>query len=123
MAGPLSIPQQQARHALYWITQVCGWAAYLAFPWFWNFISGTATTDLLKMLVGGFLIGISTSHLFRSLILRSRWLERSIGHVLPRLTLGSVIIGLLAFLAESILHDLVFTEYEPLLSSGAINLF
>ncbi len=123
MSSPLKVNQLKAQHALYWSTQVSGWGFYLGFLWIWNFFNGTATADLLKMLLAGFVIGIGTSHLFRSLILKSHWLERPIGHVLPRLTLGSVAMGVIAFLAETILHDLAFTEYEPLLSSGFVTLF
>lgn len=123
MAGTFTIPRKQARRALYWASQVIGWGAYMGFLWLWNFITGAATTDLIKMLLAGVAIGIGISHLFRQLILRSHWLERSIGYVLPRLTLASVAMGVLAFLCETILHDLVFTAYEPLLSSGFVMLF
>lgn len=123
MPGTTTAPNSRTRNALYWISQVSGWACYLGFLWLWNFISGTASTDLLIMLLAGLAIGIGTSHLFRALILRSRWLDLSLGHVLPRLTLGAVAMGVVAFLAETILHDLVFTEYEPVLSSGFVALF
>ncbi len=108
---------------MYWVTQLSGWGLYLGFLWLWNFITDNATTDLLLMLMAGFAIGIGTSHLFRTLILRSRWLQRSIGFVLPRLTLSSLAMGLIAFLAETIVHDLYFTEYDPLLSAGFVVLF
>lgn len=84
---------------------------------------GSATIDLVKMLLAGFAIGGGISHLFRALIIRSNWLLRPIGFVLPRLTLGSVVLGMVAFLAETIVHDLGFPEYDPLLSSGAVVLF
>ncbi len=109
--------------ALYWATQLSGWAFYMGFLWLWNFITGTANTDLLKMLAAGFLIGVGISHLFRMLIIHSHWLERHIGFVLPRLTLASVAMGVLAFLMETVIHDLYFTAYAPLLSSGFVILF
>jgi two-component system, LytTR family, sensor kinase len=124
----MTAPRPRKKHrpyrttVLYWATQVSGWGFYMGFLWLYNFIMGSANLDLLKMLGAGFLIGVGTSHLFRALILRSRWLERPIGHVLPRSTLGAVTLGIVAFLAEAILHDLLFTDYPPLLSKPFVDL-
>ena len=118
-----------APRPIYWISQVSGWGLYMAFLWAWSAITGRGNAaapepaDLLILLIAQFIIGIGVSHFFRSLILRSRWLEMHIGHVLPRLTLGSVAMGVIAFLADGILHDLYFTHYEPLFSSGFVELF
>jgi two-component system, LytTR family, sensor kinase len=122
----METPSRSAKarqQVLYWATQVSGWGFYMGFLWLWYFNHGQDGPDLLKMLSAGLVIGLGVSHLFRNLVLKSHWLEKPVGHVLPRLTLGAVAMGTLASLAEILFHDLVLTDYEPLLSGPFVDLF
>lgn len=123
MSTPTHRRKAYRTHVMYWATQVSGWGFYLGFLWFWNSLSGEESQDVLLMLGVHFIAGISASHLFRSLILRNQWLERHIGFVLPRLTLGAMAVGILSFLVEAGFHDFFMVEYEPLFSRDAIFLF
>lgn len=109
--------------ALYWATQLSGWGFYLGFVWLWTQFDDEPNDDIITMLFVHFIAGVTCSHLFRSFIIRNHWLERHIGFVLPRLTLGAMAVGTLAFLMEAIFHDTMLVEYEPLFSREFLFLF
>lgn len=112
-----------SRRMLYWTTQLVGWALFVGLFVLWNFLNGTLSPDVLLVMALVFATGVSSSHFFRHLFLRFGWLEHDIGHVLPRLTLGALVLGVAAFLVEGAVHDLVFTRFAPLLQRPAAELF
>jgi two-component system, LytTR family, sensor kinase len=116
-------PGRRTTRILYWSTQVLGWLLFVGLFVVWNYLNGTLTTDVFQVMVLVLLTGVGISHLFRHLILRSRWLERDMGHVLPRLALASLVLGLIAFLLEGVAHDLYFRNFTPLLQRPALDLF
>lgn len=120
---PRSTPDKRSTRLLYWTTQVVSWLLFVGLFVLWNLFNGTLSTDGLKVMALVFLTGIGVSHLFRYFILRLRWLERDIGFVLPRLSLGALVLGVLAFLLEGAIHDLLFTSFAPLLQRSGIELF
>lgn len=117
------IPDRLTTRALYWGTQVASWSIFVGLFILWNLLNGTLSTDGLLVMALVFATGIGASHLFRHFILRFHWLERDIGSVLPRLSLGAVGLGLLAFLVEGAVHDLFFTGFAPLLQRHPLELF
>jgi signal transduction histidine kinase len=96
--------------AVYWGTQLIGWALYLGFMMALGYVEGKYTRDLLDVALLEYGTGLGVSHALRIVILRNGWLQQSIAHVLPRLLLATLMLGLAAFIAEGILHDLLFRD-------------
>jgi len=118
-----STPGRRATRVLYWSTQVVSWLLFVGLFVLWNYFNGTLSADGLKVMGLVFATGIGVSHLFRFFILRFRWLERDIGFALPRLSLGALLLGLVAFLLEGVVHDLFFSGFAPLLQRSGVELF
>lgn len=118
-----STPNRHATRVLYWTTQVVSWLLFVGLFVLWNYFNGTLSSDGLKVMGLVFATGVGVSHLFRFLILHFRWLERDIGFALPRLSLGALLLGLLAFLLEGVVHDLFFSGFAPLLQRSGVELF
>lgn len=108
------------RKAIYWITQVSGWSLYLALFEVVNYLN-TGTTASAVVILIQFAIGISVSHGLRACILRCHWLERGIGHTLPRSILAAMLLGIAAFVGESSLNTLfVGFTWAPLVHLSRI---
>lgn len=118
-----STPGRRATRALYWTTQVVSWLLFVGLFVLWNYFNGTLSGDGLKVMALVFATGVGISHMYRFFILRFHWLEHDIGYVLPRLTLGALALGVLAFLLEGLVHDLFFPRFIPLLQRPALDLF
>ncbi len=100
---------------MYWATQLLAWALLVTVIGLFMFKHDGLSTDQQKVLLLFYFTGIGISHWFRHVIIRNRWLERDLGHVLPRLCLVAVLLSLAAFLVMASAHDLFFTEYVPML--------
>ncbi len=107
-------PLPKAR-TLYWVTQVLAWALLVTVISLPIYKDRELSTDQLKVLGLFYLTGIGVSHGFRSVIIRNGWLERDIGHVLPRLSLVAMLLSIVAFLLMAVTHDLFFPGYAPML--------
>ncbi len=118
-----STPSRRATRVLYWTTQVVSWLLFVGLFVLWNYFNGTLSADGLKVMALVFATGVGISHLYRFFILRFHWLEHDIGHALPRLSLGALVLGVVAFLLEGVVHDLFFTRFAPLLQRPALELF
>lgn len=118
-----STPSKRATRALYWTTQVVSWLLFVGLFVLWNYFNGTLSADGLMVMALVFVTGVGISHLYRFFILRFHWLEQDIGHVLPRLSLGALVLGVVAFLLEGVVHDLLFVRFDPLLQRPAAELF
>ena len=116
-----SVPNR-TRRTLYWTTQIIGWMLFVGLFVLWNHLNGTLSGDVLKAMALVFVTGVCVSHLFRHFILRSHWLERDIGFVLPRLSLVAMLLGGSAFLLQGVVHDLFFPGFTPLLRRPALDL-
>jgi hypothetical protein len=121
--GFRSTPSRRTTRLMYWATQVVGWLLFVGLFVLWNYLNGTLTNDGLQVMALVFATGVGVSHLFRHFILRFHWLERGVGLVLPRLALGSLGLGIFAFLVEGVIHDLLFSNFAPLLQRPALDLF
>jgi LytS/YehU family sensor histidine kinase len=71
---------------------------------------------LLKGIINIYLIGLGVSHLFRSLIIERDWLQMSIGGILPRLVIGSLVMGVFAMCVQILVHDLFFSDLQRILN-------
>lgn len=115
MKRPFGTPSPLRARSIYWGTQVLAWALLVLVIALSIYEVRDITSDQLKVLVLFYFTGIGISHWFRNVIIRNGWLDREIGHVLPRLSLVAVLLSLAAFLLMAIVHDLFFPGYEPLL--------
>lgn len=100
---------------MYWATQLLAWALLVTVIGLFMFKHEGLSTDQQKVLLLFYFTGIGISHWFRHVIIQNRWLERDLGHVLPRLCFVAVLLSLAAFLVMASAHDLFFTEYVPML--------
>lgn len=107
----------------YWITQLAGWGTFTGLFLVWNYVNDSLTTQAIKLIVLVFVTGIIMSHLLRGIVLRNKWLLRDLGHVLPRLVLTSLLLGVLAFILLGGLHDSWVVGMPALLSAPASELF
>ena len=108
--------------ASYWITQLVGWGLYVGLFLAWNYLDGGPAPGMEEMMLLVFMTGVAVSHLFRAIILRMGWLERHVGHVLPRIALTALLIGLVAFLLQGVVHDLFLRSFSPLLALPLLEL-
>lgn len=106
----------------YWLTQLIGWGSYVGIFLVWNYLGDEPAPGLERLMLLVFITGLGVSHLFRALIVRQGWLEQPLGFVLPRISLAALLIGALAFLFQSILHDLLIREFEPMLALPIVEL-
>jgi two-component system LytT family sensor kinase len=85
-----------SRERLYVILQLGGWALYAAINLIVFSLSGGETTLNMKItffLI--FVIGLITSHLYRSIIIRLEWYNLNITALIPRVLFASVGFGIL----------------------------
>ncbi len=97
---------------VYWATQLAGWALYLSVFSFLSYLE-KGTTGRFDVALGQYFIGIAVSHAMRGIIIRNKWLEKSIGFTLPRLILAALLLGLAAFCAETIVHTAIVRPLDP----------
>lgn len=109
-----SLPRSKAL-TLYWGTQVLAWALLVSVISLPILKDRDLSADQLKVLGLFYLTGIGISHWFRAVIIHNGWLQRDIGHVLPRLSLVAFLLSVVAFLLMASIHDLFFPGYAPML--------
>ncbi|MBL0125993.1 MAG: histidine kinase [Flavobacteriales bacterium] len=117
-------PFRPPQWVLYWGTQIIGWGAYLLL---FQFIppEGERSRMTIQVVLVQWILGIGVSHGLRGLILGRRWLDKGIGYTLPRLILGSLVLGSLAFVIETaldvlIIGSLALFQWAPLEYLGRI---
>ena len=106
---------------VYWATQLSAWASYVTLLSLLKYLNGEYTDGIGQVMTMVLVTGIGVSHLYRALILRKKWLERTIGWLLPRLALGSLLFGVLAFLLQAVMHDLLFLRSQPILTGDPVD--
>lgn len=115
-------PSARSSRTIYWATQLLAWTLLTTLMGLYFYKQNDLSRDQLKVLVLFYFTGIGISHWFRNVILRNHWLERDIGHVLPRLTLVALLLSIAAFLLMAAVHDLFFWEYDPMLSAHPLEI-
>ncbi len=91
---------------VYWVTQLTGWALYIALFQFVNYLD-TGRSTPLDVAIQQYFIGVGVSHAMRGIILRNHWLEKGIGFTLPRLILAASLLSVIAFLIENLVHGIL----------------
>lgn len=98
---------------IYWICQIVGWGLYTLFligmmALFGGEATVTSSTLVLQLII---YVGLVLfSHLFRLHILRRNWLELSIGKLIPRAILGTL---LTAVVVQTFIHLIIY-HFFPL---------
>lgn len=110
---------------LYWISQVAGWCTYATLIGLLIQISGKqvdSQTFILNLsVIAG--IGIAMSHLYRFCVLKFDWLKLTIGPIIPRVLIASIIFGVLSHFAqlvvsESLIGDLPLSHLTIITSAS-----
>ncbi|MBK7945963.1 MAG: hypothetical protein IPJ85_11970 [Flavobacteriales bacterium] len=109
------------RWVVYWSAQLSGWGAYFGLSVVAAHIDGQYTPRMWDVLLPE-LFGIAVSHALRAVIIRRRWLEQGVGHVLPRIALAALVLAVPAFLIESVLVTLVLQDASPILDRTSLDL-
>lgn len=109
------------RKALYWGAQLVGWGGYFGLSVLASYLEGEYNPRMWDILLPEYITGIGVSHALRSVILRRRWLEQGIGHVLPRVILASLIISVPALLLEGVLVGAVLSDPLSVLARGPLD--
>lgn len=102
--------------AIYWLTQVSGWFGYVLLILFHNLLAGNVDSGIIKVLAANFVLGVSVSHLLRSVIVHTGMLSMKILKVVPRIIGLSVAAGALAAVLYAAVSDLFFTGVPLILS-------
>jgi two-component system LytT family sensor kinase len=117
----------KASNRTYWYSQISGWTLYSsllgAFNYWKNDLESSVALSFFFIVL---LLGISLSHLYRFLIVRSGWLNLKLTQIIPRLLGGSILFGVLFSLIFTNFIQVAFTQVETLLSadfSGALTFF
>lgn len=110
------------RWVVYWSAQLSGWGAYFGLSVVAAYIDGQYTPRMWDVLLPELFTGIAVSHALRAVIIRRRWLEQGVGHVLPRIALAALVLAVPAFLIESVLVTLVLQDASPILDRTSLDL-
>jgi len=100
------------RYKLYWTSQVVGWGTYVALIAVFNRINGNEfSTELSLNLISTFLLGVSTSHYYRYIIIRYDWLKLRIIQLIPLVLLASFFLATVFYVVHTIISVyLIFGE-------------
>ena len=83
-----------SRNHLYWICQLVGWSSLTLINIIFQVAAGSLNANTLLYLVSIMVFGIVSTNYYRELIKRWRWVDLSIGPLLPRVILSSILITL-----------------------------
>jgi len=99
------------RFRLYWTCQIVGWGAYVVLIAVFNKIGGVEFDGITYLnLASTYIIGISTSHLYRNYIISYNWLRLQIVQLIPRVLLASFILGFIFFFIHTLISDVLILE-------------
>jgi len=102
---------------LYLTAQFGGWFAYVSIAFFLHTLRNDELNPAIFIsFFSVYIIGIGLSHLFRSYIISNNWLTLSIVHLIPRVLLSSILLGILTELLY-ILVSYFFVNPEIVLFS------
>lgn len=93
---------------LYWIAQIFGWFVYVLIVGVFNQLNGNiVTTELVISLFSIYFIGLSISHLYRGIIIKLKWMKLSVSSLIPRISIGVVIFGLIVYFIQTLILEVV----------------
>ena len=96
------------KNLLYWLFQILGWG-FIIFIGILNdfqnsqiLITKTITNGILIML-----LGVGTTHIYRAYILKHRWLNLKVIQIIPRIIIGSIVIGFTLLILTQVISCLI----------------
>jgi len=96
---------------LYWFSQILGWLVYVLIAGFFNLLNNNElNTELIFSLLSIYLIGITVSHIYRTLIVKLNWMRHSIAHLIPRVLIGVVLFGTIVYVIQTLVLDILITN-------------
>lgn len=90
------------KRLMYWSTQLAVWACYVCFFLLLSYLNDTLAIQEVRVAILVAIIGLGSSHALRGIILRNQWLSLHIGGLLPRIVLGSLVMGTVALATEAL---------------------
>lgn len=104
---------------IYWATQVVAWTGYMFVLSLPAWLESGPVTRLVQVTLAMAVIGMVSSHVFRTCFLEWKWLEMPLLPLVLRMILGSMVLGALAGLLQAALHDAVFRDAAPLVGGNS----
>lgn len=96
---------------LYWISQIVGWLVYVLIAGFFNLLKNNELNiELIFSLLSIYLIGITVSHVYRTMIVQLNWMRYSITNLVPRILIGVIVFGTIVYILQTIVLDILITN-------------
>lgn len=111
--------------SVYWICQIFGWFAFVFVNAVFIGINNEANIEGYLSLLLLFLLGVSFSHLYRTVIIRYKWLSVKTTALIPLFIFSALVLGFLTYFIGVIFNSIIsfekihFTKSEIV---GALNL-
>jgi len=86
---------------IYWICQIGGWLLFVLFQILFFELNNAFNSNVAKSMFLLFFFGIFLSQLYRFIIIKLKWLNKKLIHLIPRVIISIIILG---FLLEYLQH-------------------
>ncbi|HEX2868238.1 MAG TPA: histidine kinase [Ignavibacteriales bacterium] len=93
------------RKQKYWICQLCGWGLYTLILFLFSFQPSRTFSEKFSFSAVVLVLQLGLTHLYRSVIIRNKWLELPIQKNILRIVISSLI---LAFIIEALLFAVFY---------------
>jgi sensor histidine kinase YesM len=103
------------REAIYWSAQVLGWSTYVLLSAVRGYLLDSFSTDLLKLLITTFILGITLSHLYRIYIIHQKWVLLPLPRLISKVLFSTIVIGFIFSLILAGISDLFFGGFKKLI--------
>jgi sensor histidine kinase YesM len=111
------------RNIVYWACQIIGWILFIL----GNIISAIITDqDLnraLNVSIMVFIMGVSITHIFRTIIHHLGWKKLNILALIPRILVASILMSFLFVLFNTALTDIINGDYPLILTFFSVTFF
>lgn len=99
------------KRKLYWLAQTFGWLVYVFIVGLFNKLNGSeVSTELVYSLLSIYLIGLSTSHLYRLVAVKLNWMRHSVLLLIPRVLLSVVLFGVFVYFVQTVVLDILIAH-------------
>lgn len=100
---------------LYWFSQILGWLVYVLIAGFFNLLNNNQiNAELIYSLLSIYLIGISVSHVYRTIIIKLNLMKYNISRLIPRVFVGIIVFGVVVYGVQTLIVDILIfnTAYQ-----------
>ncbi len=106
------------KNTLYWICQGIGWSSLTLVNVAFLSVSGSLNTNTLLYQVSVMVFGILATNYYRELIIRWGWITLSIGQIIPRVLLSSLVLSILTHFFTVLVFFLL--RYDAIMDNPSI---